>query len=155
MKRLQLVGYTVGRLGILEDLGKTMKCICSCGTETTLFRSNLLAGYSKSCGCFCREQTSRANRTHSQSGTRLHTIWKAMKGRCLNPNRTNYKYYGEKGIKVCERWMAFEGFIADMKDTYKEGLTLDRINPKGPYSKENCRWVTWEVQRGRIGSSTL
>jgi len=69
-----------------------------------------------------------------------------MKERCYNPSHDSYKYYGAKGIGVCERWMNFEGFYSGMLPTYKNGLTLDRLRNKEDYSPENCRWATIKEQ---------
>ncbi len=69
-----------------------------------------------------------------------------MKTRCLNPNSSKWSYYGGRGITVCERWLKFENFLADM-GVKPAGLTLDRIDPDGSYGPENCRWTTWHEQR--------
>ena len=58
----------------------------------------------------------------------------------------NYSYYGGRGIKVCDRWLSFENFHADMSAA-PEQLTLDRIDTKGNYEPGNCRWATRKVQR--------
>lgn len=68
-----------------------------------------------------------------------------MLQRCANPNCHDYRWYGKLGVKVCERWLSFENFYADMGEP--NGLTLDRINPAGNYEPSNCRWATWETQR--------
>jgi len=71
--------------------------------------------------------------------------WRHMKERCQNPDCPDYKNYGGRGIKVCERWMDFVNFLEDM-GIRPEGLTLDRINNNGDYELGNCRWATWEEQ---------
>jgi hypothetical protein len=69
-----------------------------------------------------------------------------MKQRCLNPANKDFKYYGGRGISVCERWLAFENFFADMGSA-PDQLTLDRYpNADGNYEPDNCRWATMKEQ---------
>ena len=75
----------------------------------------------------------------------LYPTWRAMIYRCKSPNCECFKSYGGRGIVVCDRWLKFKNFLADMGDR-PEGLSLDRIDNNGNYEPGNCRWTTGLVQ---------
>lgn len=77
--------------------------------------------------------------------TRTLATWRMLWPRCIDSSDLNYKNYGGRGIKICERWHDFRNFIADMGGRPK-GLTLDRINNDGDYEASNCRWANWKEQ---------
>ena len=115
---------------------------CACGGTTVTTKDNVLRGHTQSCGCWL-EKCRRTNRiTHGLSRSPTHIAWKAMIGRCRNPNNERWEYYGGRGIHVCQRWLNFENFLADMGEK-PAGTSLDRHpNNDGNYEPGNCRWAT-------------
>lgn len=80
------------------------------------------------------------NETHGLSKTRSYSSWIALKRRCLDPEYKEYHYYGGRGITVCERWLKFENFFADMGER-PENHFIDRVDNDKGYEPDNCRWL--------------
>ncbi len=93
--------------------------------------------------------------SHGMSKHPIYAIWKRMRQYCENENSPRYHKYGGRGIYVDKHWQSFENFRDDMLDTWELGLSIDRINNDGPYSKENCKWATITEQARNRSNNKL
>lgn len=146
------IGKKFGRLTVEQEIKSCWICRCDCGNKTTLKRSVVKSGNTKSCGCLHRERAGNMNRTHGKANSRItgyasraYGVWQAMRDRCYNSNRADYHRYGGRGISVCKRWQQFENFLSDMGEP-PPGLTLERLNNDKGYSPSNCKWATRQEQ---------
>lgn len=142
MSKLNLTGKIFGHLTVLQKLDNRdrhghvlWECMCSCENKTKIIKttSSLTFGTNQSCGCWLR----KGNLRHGLFYTRAYTSWVSLIQRCTNPNNPNYKYYGGRGIKVCNSWRnSVEAFVADMGQPPTEKHTIDRINNDGDYERD-------------------
>jgi len=91
---------------------------------------------------------------HRMSRTPIHNIWWAMMCRCTNKSDKLYKYYGGRGIKVCEKWREFLGFFEDMGHR-PDKLSLERVDNDADYCLENCKWATKKEQARNKRSNVI
>jgi len=139
MQKINLENKRFGRLLVQQRIGSVWECICDCGTHKQVNGGNLTNGSTKSCGCLAKELK------HNQKCSRTWNSWISMRQRCLNQNNKDYKNYGGRGIKICNRWNSFKLFYQDMGKRPKN-KTLDRINNNGNYKMSNCKWATAKEQ---------
>lgn len=155
MRRLEIeTGRRFGRLQVVRETdrfihpsGQTHRMFivrCDCGRKLKVMLGSLRSGNTLSCGCFKREATSllKPATRHGWSGTPTHKSWGAMLERGGGKDARNYR---SRGITVCERWLVFENFLADMGER-PIGTTLDRIDNDGNYEPGNCRWADHMTQ---------
>lgn len=151
------IEYVIDRRGHKQ---KRVWCTCKCGGRKLVHICQLFSGDVSSCGCAQEEQKiklgqgrhngtiySKGHTTHGGHGTRLHNIWSNMRGRCKYECCDAYKWYGGRGIKVCEEWdNPVTGFInfRDWAFTngYDDTKEIDRIDNDDHYYPGNCRWRT-------------
>lgn len=155
----KIVGKRFGLLTVIERtnerVGKSclFKCKCDCGNETIVQRGHLISGATKSCGCL----KGKNFRTHGDTGTRLHNVWRGILARCNNPNVRCYERYGGRGISVCKEWQDEHGFENFKKwaleNGYSDNLTIDRKNVNGNYEPPNCKWSTTKEQNNNTRRS--
>lgn len=140
-----------GKLTALYPIAKIKKqgtqwlCQCECGNTTKAVVSDLFCGHNVSCGCMSRKKNTTGN-SHElmHRNIRLYNIWLLMRYRCSSPKAINYKYYGGKGIRVCQEWVDnYEAFYNwSISNGYSNMLTIDRKESNKNYSPNNCQWIT-------------
>jgi hypothetical protein len=153
-KALNLTGQWFGRLMPFRPTAERdscgcviWDCLCECGAIHRASSGNLKSGHTQSCGCYMRDQSIATSLTHGdrRNRARLYTTWCNMKTRCTNPNVHSYRYYGGRGIIICDEWRDYVAFKDwALTNGYDDTLCIDRINPDGNYEPNNCQFITNE-----------
>ncbi len=154
---IDLSNQKFGKWEVLEYSGRSFwKCKCTgCGLIKTVESISLRRGVSKGCKN-CKVTTGATRHGLSKDVLRPYSAWWDMLARCENKDNRYYKYYGDRGIKVCERWHDITLFYEDMGPRPAKGYTLDRINNNGNYEPGNCKWATMKEQsRNKRNNSYL
>jgi hypothetical protein len=130
---------------------RTWLCKCDCGALTVVRSYCLRNGHTRSCGCIKKSKIAEVNRsgvaslTHGHARSRgrrslTYSSWLNMVQRCTNPRNDRYKYYGARGVGVCETWLIFDQFLADMGERPSIEYCLCRNGDLGSYEPGNVKW---------------
>lgn len=159
---LDIKGMTFGYATVVDVYSKSRPikwiCKCKCGNTFITQGNKLRSGRCKSCGCYRTDLLKITKRTHGMTidNKRLYNIWNAMNNRCYNIKHDKYKYYGGRGITICDEWLDNNSLFFDwaLANGYKNPLTIHRKDNDGNYSAGNCCFITHQEQMQATSVST-
>lgn len=150
----KLKGHTFGSLVFIRKLPQdecivkdkfrtVVELLCVCGMKTIADWNNVKNGKTKSCGCL------RTPYKYGKDKMQLYKVWTGLKQRCYNPKNSAFKWYGARGVSMCDEWRYdYNKFFEwSMSNGWEKGLDIDKdIKGDGMmYSPENCSFVSHKV----------
>jgi hypothetical protein len=173
MRALDLKGVRFGRLLAIRPTSKRnghniiWELRCDDGNIVEASTDNLRSGNVQSCGCLRSELHLKRVTKHGDrvNGTRrTYSIWTGIKTRCYNKNHIYFKYYGGRGITMCNAWKnsytSFKEYVMNLpnvpdniNDKGRINYQIDRINNNRNYEPGNVRWATLEEQARNMSSN--
>jgi len=153
-KFINRAGQIFGRLRVIQEAGRDQnkkviwRCVCECGTFVQVTAGSLVTGNTTSCGCYLKERITK----HGGWNKSSYNTWRGMMRRCYNKKDKDYYKYGGVGIKVYKKWHDYPTFANDVGEPVGD-QTLDRIDPHGSYTPENCRWASLTTQNRNVRMS--
>lgn len=145
-------GDVFGKLTIINRIENSKNgdavyfCKCECGNDKKAIAHQLKAGKIYSCGCWTKPRKTKHGYATKENIRPEYTCWLNIKKRCFDVTNKYYHNYGAKGITICDEWLDFNKFIADMGDHPFKRATIERNNNLLGYNKDNCRWATYKEQ---------
>ncbi len=148
-KAFSLLNTQLGDLFVCAYLpNQYLLATCKCGNVSKYNRRNIIKRKNLCCANCAPKQIKHGHASTPNKTSLTYNSWTGMKSRCNNPAHPQFKYWGGKGVTVCERWNDnFNNFLLDMGERPSREMTLDRINGAGNYEPGNCRWATKKEQR--------